>query len=352
MVGGGPLHQSRNLQQRKSDPITQSWDFQADGVVRGSCVVAGDGTIYFVTTPTDAIRSPAQLYALSQDGRQKWKMAAQASYQASPAIASDGTVYVADDSNLEAITPNGGVKWRLPLGATLLGSPTIGLDGTIYVTTTQETTRGTISAISPEGSIRWTSQDFSQSNRSSSPAILPDGTLVTMQVSVYVGTIDGYSLKDGSHLFSQPHGYVDPYNVFPVIGQNGAIYVSTDDGVQVFDSAGQPSRAALSSGNGDLPAAVGGDGTVYTAAAAVEAIHPDGSRAWSLNDVPAWTFAIGANGMIFAAGAQQLYAITPDGTLVRTFNDLGSQITSFLALDSNDTVVFGTEDGKVHARSL
>src|SRR5262249_54476455 len=40
MVGGGPMHQLRNLQQRKNDPMTQAWDFQADGVVRGSCVVA------------------------------------------------------------------------------------------------------------------------------------------------------------------------------------------------------------------------------------------------------------------------------------------------------------------------
>jgi hypothetical protein len=351
MLGGGPLHQSRNLQPRKSDAMTQAWDFQADGVVRGSCVVAADGTIYFVTTPTAAIRSPAQLYALWQDGRQKWKIQAQASYQASPAIGTDGTVYVADDATLEAIAPNGVVKWRLPLGATLLGSPTIGLDGTIYVTTTEG--KPTISAISPAGSVRWASKDVSRSNRSSSPAVLSDGTLVTMQVSVYVGSVDGYSLKDGSHLFSQPHGYVDPYNVFPVVGQNGAIYVSTDDGIEVFGSDGQkPSRAALSSGNGDLPAAVGADGTVYSAAAGVQAIHPDGSRAWSLAEVPAWTFAIGANGTIFAASEQQLYAIAPDGTLVRTFNDLGSRITSFLALDSNDAVVFGTEDGKVHARSL
>lgn len=329
MVGGDPTHSSRKLAPRPNYPETQTWDFQADGVVWGSCVVAADGTIYFV--------DPAELYALTPGGQQKWKMPVQPSYQASPAVGADGTVYVGDGTFLEAVTPDGAMKWRTSLGETVLSSPTIAADGTIYVSTTQDETRGSLAAVAPSGAIRWTAKSSDRNVRSSTPAILPDGTLVTMQVSVYVGSVDGYSPVDGSHTFSQPHGFVYPYNVFPVVAPSGAVYVSTDMGLQVFDGAGNPSTTLPIGSSADLPPAVASDGTVYAPGTV---------------DVPAQTFAVGGDGMIYAAGGPLLYAVAEDGTLVRTFGDLGSPIVSMLALDANDNVLFATHDGKVHARSL
>jgi outer membrane protein assembly factor BamB len=272
-------------------------------------------------------------------------------------VGGDGTIYAGDDTNLDAITPDGTIKWQVPLVEPALGSPTIASDGTIYLTTTEGATHGALSAVSPEGNLLWTSPE-DRAGSSSSPAILPDGTLVTMQVAVWVGSVNGYRPSDGAHVFSQPHGFVYPYNVFPVVGQDGSFYASTDDGLQGFDGAGQPLAIQLSIGSpGDLPAAVGADGLIYTSAAVgegwweVEATRPDGTRAWAVKDVPAQTFAIGTDGTVFASGDQQVYAITRDGTLARTFDDLGSPISSMLALDANDNVLFGTRDGKIHARS-
>jgi len=56
----------------------------------------------------------------------------------SPAIGSDGTVYVgSNDKKLYAINPKSGVKlWEFETGASLIGvhsSPAIGSDGTVYV---------------------------------------------------------------------------------------------------------------------------------------------------------------------------------------------------------------------------
>ena len=330
MVGGGAMHQSRNLLPPQSHPERQSWDFTAEGVLRGSCVVAADGTIYFVTTPTEAIHAPAQLYAMTPDGRPKWKVAAKTYYQASPAIGADGTVYVGDDTNLAAFTPSGALKWRLPLGETVLGSPTIGLDGTIYITTTQDELRGALVAVSPDGSIRWSAEESNRTVRSSSPAVLADGTLVTMQVSVFVGSVDGYSARDGAHTFSQPHGFVYPYNVFPVAGAGGAIYVSTDDGLERFEGGARTASLLLQS---ESPPAVGSDGTIYPGGVAIAAggslysvgrggprvvaARPDGSIVWSLQSAQ--------NG-----AAEQLYVIAPDGTPVHTFNDFAGTVSSLL----------------------
>ena len=52
----------------------------------------------------------------------------------SPAIESDGTIYVgSQDNNLYAINPDGSQKWAFKTGNGVHGSPTIGSDGTIYV---------------------------------------------------------------------------------------------------------------------------------------------------------------------------------------------------------------------------
>ena len=53
----------------------------------------------------------------------------------SPAIGSDGTVYVGSwDKKLYAINPKSGAKkWEFKTGRGVSSSPTIGSDGTVYV---------------------------------------------------------------------------------------------------------------------------------------------------------------------------------------------------------------------------
>jgi len=52
----------------------------------------------------------------------------------SPAIGSDGTIYVGSyDSNLYVINPDGSPKWSFTTEKEVWSSPTIGSDGTIYV---------------------------------------------------------------------------------------------------------------------------------------------------------------------------------------------------------------------------
>ena len=53
--------------------------------------------------------------------------------RSSPAIGSDGTVYVGSfDNNLYAVNPDGTEKWNYTTGGTVR-SPAIGSDGTVYV---------------------------------------------------------------------------------------------------------------------------------------------------------------------------------------------------------------------------
>jgi predicted heme/steroid binding protein len=71
-------------------------------------VLASDGTIYLIDNH--------YLYALTSDGRLKWKYSIGDGSEgpSAPAIGSDGTVYIASDSYLYALTPNGEKIWQSP----------------------------------------------------------------------------------------------------------------------------------------------------------------------------------------------------------------------------------------------
>jgi outer membrane protein assembly factor BamB len=53
------------------------------------------------------------LYAINPDGTLKWRYGTYSYVHSSPAIGSDGTIYVGSwDNYLYAINPNGTLKWR------------------------------------------------------------------------------------------------------------------------------------------------------------------------------------------------------------------------------------------------
>ena len=64
----------------------------------------------------------------------KWSFKTGGHVFSSPAIGSDGTIYVGSwDNNLYAINPDGSRKWNFKTGDGVSSSPAIGSDGTIYV---------------------------------------------------------------------------------------------------------------------------------------------------------------------------------------------------------------------------
>jgi outer membrane protein assembly factor BamB len=93
------------------------------------------------------------LYAAKPDGTLLWRMQARRKCYSSPAVGTDGTVFVgSQDHHLYAITSEGKVKWRIDLGADVDSSPAIEDDGTVVVGTDQSE----VVALSPEGpEIRW-----------------------------------------------------------------------------------------------------------------------------------------------------------------------------------------------------
>ena len=77
---------------------------------------------------------PSETNTNNQSGSLKWRYETDYGILSSPAIGSDGTIYVGSyDEHLYAIKPDGSLKWKYKTNDDIFSSPAIGSDGTIYV---------------------------------------------------------------------------------------------------------------------------------------------------------------------------------------------------------------------------
>ena len=161
------------------------WRYATGGLVYSSPAIGSDGTIYVGSWDYS-------LYAINPDGSLKWSYPTGGCVYSSPAIGSDGTIYVgSEDYSLYAINPDGSPKWSYPTGGCVYSSPAIGSDGTIYVGSGDYS----LYAINPDGSPKWSYP--TGGGVYSSPAIGSDGT-------IYVGSGDRnlYAIGAGAVLYT------------------------------------------------------------------------------------------------------------------------------------------------------
>ena len=173
---------------------TKNWELPTFGFGGLTPAIGADGTIYVGgATPIASnggveAGSPAKLYAVNPDGTEKWTFSTgMGGNCAAPSIGADGTIYVGATlhvwygdpyySKFFAIHPGGTKKWELEMDGDQPTSPAIGSDGTMYLTVSSA--YGKLVAISPEGIKKWEFQ--ADTGFRSPPTIGTDGT-------VYVAT--------------------------------------------------------------------------------------------------------------------------------------------------------------------
>jgi len=255
-----------------AQPGTLRWTYEAPGTIYSSPALAPDGTIY--------IAAGSALVAVTNSpsaASNKWVFAG--SVVSSPAIAADGTIYFGDASvncNLHAVAPDGTEKWALPLQPELQGqiefesSPAIGPDGTVYFVA-----GGRLFAVASSGVKKWSYTTDDNMPYPISPVVGRDGT-------VYVGSVGRYSL-----------------------------YAIAPDGTKKWSLELYGRNAS-----GDSPA-LGGDGTVYITCGALAAVRPDGTARWQVAPayLQAYSVSLGKDGTIYAPDGytRDLYAISPSG---------------------------------------
>ncbi|WP_321423190.1 PQQ-binding-like beta-propeller repeat protein [uncultured Methanobacterium sp.] len=362
---------------------TTKWTF-SNLTVYGSAVIGSDGMVY--VGGNDGV-----LYVFNKEGILQWTWATRSQIFGSPTLGNDGTIYVSNwmNSTTYAINPNGTLIWKYTTGDYNFGSsPVIGSDGTIYITVTTETT-GTLYAISSSGVVKWKySMGLLWGN---SPVIGVDGTIYVVDYDGIMYAINpngtlkwSYRLiKTGTN--NRPIYYVNMRFDTPSIGPDGTIYVANsgtstvsggtlfkwyylfaivDDGVNgslkwVYnrnynDQGDNSSRSILEPVYG--APAISSTGTIYIVSASkIYAISPTGSLLWTYDtggsDGNGLTSAvIGADGTIYVGGRNGLFALIDNGSsaTLKWHYDTGD-IAGSPAIGNNGTLYVGTTTGTFYA---
>lgn len=333
------------------------WRYLAKDSIDSSPAIGSDGTIYVGSDDSDA--ADGHLYAINADGTLKWSFNAFGDVDSSPAVGSDGTIYFgSDDNHVFALNPDGSLKWIYPTRNNVNSSPAIGSDGTIYVGSDD----WNVYAINPDGTLKW----IFNTDRSpvvSSPAVGNDGTIY---VGAQAPSKSLYAINpDGSLKWRHETVGERPIDSSPAIGSDGTIYVGTDNGASGYPGAlyavnpdGTVKWIFATGGDVKSSPAIGSDGTIYVGSDDRQfyAFNPDGTLKWVfptsglLRSSP----ALGSDGIIYVGGNDidlgigYLYAINPNGTEKWHYKTSGA-VESSPSIGSDGTIYVGSDDAGLYA---
>ena len=219
-----------------------------------------------------------------------------------PSIGADGTTYVGDGSTITAIAPDGSIRWTYTeptAGQGVIAGPTVGPDGNIYVISDY----GGLGAyaLSPGGQLLWSNPGnpmFSEYGQLGAEIVFGSGRLYAAfdEVGVASSTMFGLSLG-GTQEWARAIGGSDDMFMQrqrqPAIGVDGSLYMTTMGGANGWGLK----RVDPSSGNvlwnyspwpsnGMSPPSVGPDGSVYfsRSLAYLESVAPNGQSRWTFSD--------------------------------------------------------------------
>ena len=331
-------------------PGTLKWKVKVNGI-QYSPAIGSDGTIY-----VDCNDIGNYLCALKPDGTTKWKFDKKLMngwIVSSPAIGSDGTIYVGP-KNLYAINKNGILKWKYsPIYNSkydsVTSSPIIDSDGTIYI----GTFNGYIYAINQKGGLKWKTKISSNPIRFS-PSISSDGT-------IYTGSDEGYLYAiypDGTIKWKRKISLYGYLLSSPSISSDGTIYISSDEGYlyAIYPDGTIKWKRKIPLISIFSGPAIDINGTIYVGCADgyLYAINPDGTLKWKyetkINKFGMDSFpSIASDGTIYVGCADgYLYAINPDGTLKWKY-ETNYNISSHPTIDYNGTIYISSDNGYLYA---
>jgi outer membrane protein assembly factor BamB len=325
------------------DPIFGTSDIQSSAAIGpdGTAYIGlHNGTVFALRDPAGAGNQLAARWSFHPPGGSSW--------HATPAIGRDGTVYVGFSTNSTSVdaqgtlyalrAPTSGIEpviqWSADLGpGRETSSPTLGPDGTIYAMGGE----GRLSAIAPDGTVKWTAQ--AGSTLKSSPALGPDAT-------VYVSSMNGKLYAIAPPMGGGNTGTIRWTFRFAEYPGKGPTVVSHS-----------PPAGADGIGSGASPT-VGPDGTIYVGAnnSNFYAVSPDGQLDWMFQAdreiAGIWsTAALSADNstLYFGANKGGLYALNrEDGSLRWQYPIVGSLYSS-PAVDATGTIYTGSTVGHVFA---
>lgn len=285
------------------EPGTVTWSYSIGSPITSSPALASDGTVY--------IGNQSGCYAITNS-----RFAASNSWSVpfplygSASLAADGTIYFCGSGTFRAVNPNGTQKWSFSLpGVNFQGTPAVGMDGTIYFVS-----NGRIYALTSAGTKLWDALIDNPSG-TGSQVIGSDGTIYVG--GFFTGTLHGLRPSGEEkwllRLASAPAEA-------PGIGKNGVLYLSADS-MLAISSQGVPQWTNTS--RAYSPAVISEDGTIYagTFALGVAAFDAPGDLKWTAVQYPHYgasprTPLVGASGSVYHCVSNTVFAISSQGSVV------------------------------------
>jgi outer membrane protein assembly factor BamB len=262
----------------------------------------------------------------------------------SPAIGSDGTLYVPGNSGLYAVRPDGTQKWfyratyqspAFPIRLALVDD-----HGDIWCDETAEVGRivGGAIELDPDGQQM---PGTVSRERVSQLSEAYDGTVfVAMGGAAVPVHIDGKGAEPSTSVGGYFFSFTQDGTMYAVLSHELVAY-SRDRNtkwMQVDDAGGEPALAS--------------DGTIYVGGnGAFSAVNPDGTGKWSfsLKGHMIASPAIASDGTLyFGSDDSNLYAMDPNGRVKWKFVT-GGEIHSTPALAKNGTLYLGGTDHNLYA---
>lgn len=197
------------------DPAV-AWSFQPSMALAGGPAIAADGTLYVASVEP-------MLYALNDQGEVQWQAPLAEPPVGTPALGPAGEVYVAGlFGGLMAYSPAGAPLWHMPATGPgeATGGPIVGLDGAIFYTV-----EGQIQAVSPDGQPLWRASGYVR-RVLSAPRLSADGHHVYLR-GLALATTDATALINNGPTLDQL-----------VTGANGHDYVLLDNLLAPWSVAG------------------------------------------------------------------------------------------------------------------
>ena len=314
--------------------VSDTWFVKAQARDTGNATSGWSAARTIIVRPADTMKI----------WRYQIKAGTPMSNYSSPAIGTDGTIYVgSQDDYLYAVNFDGSLKWRFYAGGVVRSSPAIGADGTVYVGSYSNR----LYAINPaDGSVKWSY--LTRGDISSSPAIAADGTII---FGSYDDTV--YALNPDSTL-RWKFGTGQDVNSSPSIAADGTVYVgANDDYLYALTSDGLLKWRFKAGRDITGSPAIGADGTVHVGSrdGILYAINPDSTLKWTFqtNGQIYGSPAIAPDGTIYFGSTDKcFYALTPQGTR-KWLYVTGDNINSSPAISANGTVYFGSNDNNLYA---
>lgn len=306
---------------------TKLWEFRGNSPFAPGAALDEDGTIYVANSSNLTLENP--LMAVRRDGTLKWSVSLPGDEGGVPVIGPDGVIYVATTSyewshsgaavysnraltDLNAVSSAGKTLWSTRLPSTYGGALGVAKSGAIYMAN-----HWLVSAFAPDGSMLWTNAYARLPNDGgiNAPTISEDGTIYLTGGDSFVALDSTGAKKWEITVLSGPWSH-------PAIGSDGALYVGRGIKLGTSEYGGR-----------------------------ICSFNPDGTLRWQFptDGIVSASPVLGRDGRVYAACTDgYLYALNPDGTLNWAF-PTGSKALGAPVVDADENVYFQTENTKVHA---